>query len=538
MEILKQGIDFQNDTYYLADRARYDVYLSDTLDGPSIHSVGDRVAFLVRDRKNVTLDFSGATLFLHGKIQPFFFENCENITVKNVIAQYDRSSVTEGVVTERGDGYLHIRLDPRHTCRIEDGQLIPYGESWENHELNKYVMFITATDPDTHEGLGFTLGLVGRDPWVSPDNLWSESATLFDRVEDLGNGEILLGGKTIPDAFRPGAILVFSHEKRTVSSLSCVDCVGLNIINYRILNGVSMGIMPIHTKNVHIDGLKMFHDDLSDALTTNGADGIHTFAISGEFLIENSRLEGMVDDAINIHSYFYRVEKVDGDRLTLVFPSKDDTRYKIFGDGERIRVYRGSTLSGGVDYVAKKVTVLDLHHIEILLDRPAEGHQPGDAVDNLDAKCDLTIRNCTFARSVVSHNRFQNGGRLLIEDCETTFPFWLTGDLSFWYESSYVPDCTIRRCRFVGDRADFWSIPEFFPTEEAPYYHRHVTIEDCVFDTETPLKVNYTESVTFRRNRNAKGLSMRGEMKNCGDFIGDGCEITRVTEKKDKLVMN
>ena len=537
METLEFGIDFRDDSYYFADRARYDIYLADTADGPDIMGVGDRVAFLIRNRRNLTLDFAGATLFLHGKIQPFFFENCENITVKNVIVQYDRSSVTEGEITERGDGFLRVRLNPRHTCRVENGQLIPYSETWENHELNKYVMFMTALDTQTHEGLGFTLGLIGRDPWISPDNLWSETADTFD-VEDAGNGEILLLGKKIADCFRPGATMVLSHEGRTVSSFSCLDCTGVNIVNYRILNGVSMGIMPIHSKNIHIDGLKMFHDGLSDALTTNGADGIHCFAVSGEFLIENCILEGMIDDAINVHSYFYLVEKAEGNRLTLVFPAIDDTRHKIFSEGERVRVYRGSTLSGGVDYTAKQVTVTDRKHVEILLDRPVEGHQPGDAVENPDVVCNLTVRNCTFGRSAASHARFQNGGKLLIENCETAFPFLLTGDMSFWYEGTYVPDCTVRNCRFVGQRANIMAIPEFFPTEDAPYYHRRVMITDCSFDMEKPFLLKYAESLTFRNNRNAFGLPMRGELVNCGEYCGEGCEVERKTEVKEKLQRN
>ena len=42
--------------------------------------------------KNITLDFGGATIVLHGKIQPFLLDGAENITIKNCNFQAEKEN--------------------------------------------------------------------------------------------------------------------------------------------------------------------------------------------------------------------------------------------------------------------------------------------------------------------------------------------------------------------------------------------------------------------------------------------------------------
>ena len=97
------GIPFCSDTCYTFSGAVMNVYLSDTccltdrvyLSLVAHHRGHLDTAFHLRGLNNVILDFGGATLLLHGRIQPFIIDECENITIRNVTVAYDRAFYSE-----------------------------------------------------------------------------------------------------------------------------------------------------------------------------------------------------------------------------------------------------------------------------------------------------------------------------------------------------------------------------------------------------------------------------------------------------------
>ena len=94
------GMKPQSGGNYKATAKRYDFYSNDavyTSDrrysccGGRSSAADMGVAFYLKGIKNVSLDFCGATVFLHGKIQPFLLDECENVTIKNCVVEYDRA---------------------------------------------------------------------------------------------------------------------------------------------------------------------------------------------------------------------------------------------------------------------------------------------------------------------------------------------------------------------------------------------------------------------------------------------------------------
>ena len=141
----KVGMLVESNTEYFATEQEYHIYASDTValfDGRSkvlrAHDTDNFNAFmLIKDKKNVVLDFCGATLVMHGKIQPFLIDSSENITIKNCKVTYDRPPYTEAYILEATPEFARLRLNENCPCRIEDGRLIPYSDTWENTKLNE-----------------------------------------------------------------------------------------------------------------------------------------------------------------------------------------------------------------------------------------------------------------------------------------------------------------------------------------------------------------------------------------------------------------
>ena len=470
---------------------------------------------------------------MHGKIQPFLFDSCENITVKNCTVTYDRPPYTEALITEAGAEYVKLRLNEHCPCRIEDGRLIPYSDSWENPSLNYKGCFYQIFDKKTRMGCGIGLGIMGNSIELDPN--WPFHPVKY--IAERDGEDIILKGEH-PDYFAPGRVLIISHEKRSISSVFMIDSKDITLENYRILCGCGMGIYSYRTENITLDGVRLTYDESSPSLISNAADAVHTFGTTGHFEIKNCVFEGMIDDAINIHSNFRTVEHADGNVLYTHLASCEWQANDLYRVGDKIAIYRGKTMERAAEYVIEKIEDSEGDLKKFTLDRPLGDHADGDLIENLTTNCSVSFENCLFAKAN-SHLRLQSRGKILMKNCETELPIMLTGDASFWFEGNPINDLTIENCSFLGNRGFISIESEVLPTEKEPYYHRNLKIIGNTFDVEHPLRGGYADGIVFKGNKNAKDLPMTLVLTNCGSAEADGCLIERKTEEyKTDLTIN
>ncbi|MGN1040723.1 MAG: hypothetical protein ACI4QL_04775, partial [Candidatus Fimimonas sp.] len=401
--------------------------------------------------------------------------------------------------------------------------LVPYGENWENHDLNRAPIFLQAFDKNTRVGDGLSLVVFGNHPDMDENIPWVRVTSRL--VASFEGDDVVFEGENIP-VLRAGTIAVIGHEDRKYSNLYAVNCKNLCVQNYRIINGAGMGILPFHTENVFIDGLKMTYDQRSHGVHTNEADGIHAVACSGEFVLKNSVIEGTIDDALNIHGNFFLFQKAEGNKIFAQCKGSVCKDYTLFGVGDKIRVYRGSTLEVGGEYEIESIRRLGVTEWEFTLDKPVGLHSDGDVIENLSAQPKILIENCVFGKAN-THLRFQSRGGITVKNCVTELPFLLTGDMNYWYESSPVEKMTVENVQFVGYRAYISCCPEFVPTENEPYYHGTLSVKRCSFDTETPLTARNTRRIEFSGNTNTSGKQMKLSISVCGEVKADAVEIVR-----------
>ena len=534
------GSDLENDTEYFATEREYHIYLQDTSavsDDRYValraHDTKEfRVFTLIKGKKNITLDFRGATLVMHGKIQPFLIDSSENIKIKNCKVTYDRPPYTEAIITEVGEEYAGLRLSEHCPCRIEEGRLVPYGEGWENTRLNYKGCFYQVFDRETRKGCGLGLGVMGNTIELDPD--WAFRPTAYS-VERRGE-DIIMKGKH-PDYFAAGRALVIAHETRSISSVFMIDSKDVELKDYRILCGWGMGIYSYRTENIVLDGVRLTYDRLSPSIVSNAADAVHTFGTSGSFIIRNCVFEGMIDDAINIHSNFRTVARVDGNELYTDLASCERQANDLYRVGDEIAVYRGKTMEETARYTVKNIEHISETFSKFTLDRPCLPHAEGDLIESLTANCNVLIENCIFGKAN-SHLRLQSRRKFVIRNCETELPLLLSGDASYWFESGPLTDLTVENCRFIGPRANVRILSEVLPTEAEPYYHKNLKIINNELDTDVPVKGGNADGIVFKGNKNISGLSMKLDLTNCGDVYAEGCSVMRKNEEKKQLSMN
>jgi len=406
--------------------------------------------------------------------------------------------------------------------------LIPTSETWENHDLNKGEMFLQVFDKNTREGAGLMVGVIGETVYRRPI---PPCEVQHLKVRAAGE-DVILSGK-FPADWRSGLIVVLAHEYRDKNSILMCDSRNCIIENYRIINGASFGIMAMHTENITIRHLVLHYDQESPGITANAADAVHTIACSGEILIEDSIFEGMIDDAINVHSNYYLAEAIDGCHLSAVKDKRSsflNAHCTVIDQGDEIAIYNGLTMELKETFRVCRAIIEDDYTVDLLLDRSVSGINKGDMIENLSAQARLTLRNCQFGKAN-THLRLQTRGTILIENCECSLPIILTGDTNFWFESSPVRDLTIRNCRFLGPKGVIRIIPEFTPTAKEPYYHQNIRIIGNEFDAAVPLVANRADNLVFKQNKlTSPGQTFRLILKNCGRADTDACEVERLSE--------
>ena len=483
-------------------------------------------AIYLKDLSDVTLDFCGATLLLRDDtIQPFVLDGCRNITVKNVIIEYERSLINEMDVVQIADGEIWCKQtekQKRHfPLRVENGCLIPVSGNKEYPDAFKEPMFFNLYDKDSHECQSTYLVRIGTDlPYLPTEQF---PFHYFDLLAEQKDDHIILRGE-IPAVALSNVTGVIAHSRRDVSSCFIIRSQNTVLQNVRILNGAGMGILGMYSENITLDGVKYCFDERSHGIATNAADAVHLISCFGKVEMVNSVFEGMKDDALNIHGNYYTVQSVEGNvihtKLNTDIQANPgvNAHYKMFDKGDVLAIYQGSTMIEKSRLTVARVEITGDFTADIHVEESIPALCDGDTIENLSIQANLHIQGCRFGKAS-THLRLQTRGKVLIEDCVCSLMMCLTGDKNYWYEASPINDLTIRGCRFLGGRGCVVATPSFGACAQAPYYHSGIRIVGNTFDVTSALQLAYCSDVLFEGNVHSAGLPFTNLFHECQNVM-------------------
>ena len=532
----EKGINFVNDTYYIFKGKQLDYFLDDCINlknreffcTSKNYSDSHKTAIYIEGKENITLDFSGATLFLHGDIQPIIITKSKNIEIKNLVVKYDRSFFTEMTIIERSHDYLKVKVDPRFPYEIKDGKFIPKSDYWRDETLNETYIFLQEFDPITREGISWpviSLGNKGEDKLTLP---WGDETCSLLAYQE---GEyVVFRGKNVPP-YRIGSILELCMNNRDISAITMFDSSDLKVTNFRLVNGLGMGILPMYCKNVTLDGYKLFYDENSVGFVTNTADGFHADACSGDIIIKNCIFEGTIDDAINIHSNYYETVSCNGNRLLLESPHATAFE-KVFGVGDRIRMYKLHSMKPIDEFVINQINRIDTFQFEFVLDREIKEFYPKSLVENLSTQPNIYISDSKFGKAN-THLRFQTRGKVRVTNVETSMDLLFTGDTNYWFESSPNEDSVFENVKFtMPNKYGVVSIPEFKAIENAKYYHKGIVVKNCIFASDLGLYIRFSDQIELLDSKSLSGKPLKVVLDHCGEFKSNIEPIVERTNNK------
>lgn len=540
MEVFTKNTVLKSNTKYWAEQSVIDIYLEDTvqsderliMSGCRLAPKTCQIGFDLQNLENIEIDFNGAKLVFHGRIVPFVLRNCRNIVLKNFKIDYDRPYYTQADVIEASKNEIKMKICDGFDHEIKDGYLYAKSDSWVKN-LNQNDCMLWMLDKTGEKQYNFMLGLFGKE--IFPyDNPPAPILQLRIREED---GYQIVNGEFPPDweTNNGNNALLITHELRDKSGVVIIDCENIKIENFVLIHGAGMGVLGFHSKNITFNHYDIYRDfDGNGHLVTNNADAIHLFFCSGKIVLENSYMEGMLDDVLNVHNNYLSVKSVDGNRLTVFTKSVEyEPVLRSYAVGDKIRIEHENTL--------EKVSELVIHSIDmnfedkecyLIVDGDTSEIRENDTVENLTDHPEVIMRNCKFG-NMRGTTRLQSRNRTVVENCvfiNKDLSLLFSGDKSYWYESGPVNDLTIRNCVFehteCGPRILFGTDVKF--TENEPYYHRNITVENCTFKGKGLIaRLCHTDNFVFKNNSFEKGSYIIAEQ--CGSILSeDDIEIRRI----------
>lgn len=475
------------------------------------------------DVQNIELDGQGSTFVFHGLMQPMLIMDSRNISCRNINIDYATPFYAEGKIVAIEDGKTTLEIPERFSWCVENGKFYTRGEGWQVR---------AGTALGFHEdGRMVATGRAG-------DAYWGGKAT------QVAPNHVQFAQDARQLGFDVGQILVLRIWNRPFPAMVLHQAENTRLQNVVFHSSQGMALLAQMSRDVTIRGGGCVRGD--SRVHTAGADATHFSNCGGHISVQNALYEGMMDDAINVHSTCLSIEKVlSPHQVELRFMHPQAVGFDVFPVGSTLQYIKGKTLENHPS-LGKAVAVerVDERTVRLTLEKPLpEGIGVGDAVENADF-----YPSVDFSHNIVRANRargtlFTTPEPVVVEGNQfigsSGSAILLAGDAQGWYESGRCRNVIIRNnlfehnliCRYQFTEGIISIYPEVKePTSQKERYHENILIENNTFITHrVPLIYAISaDNIIFRNNKvtvDDQYAPMHGGnpfiLKHCGKFSSD-----------------
>ena len=500
-----------------------ELYISNTNSSYIEEFVTKKIAILIEDMKNVTVDGGGSLFMLHGRMGGCFSINSENVTFKNFALDMQVPTIIDVTVEESvGENSVIAHIPECYIYEVVENDIVfrgdnsPYtGEAyWEM----KHSTFVPRTQSRDLKN-GFTKRI-----W---EKLLLTNAT---KVEDLGNNRVKITYASASDVYAPGTVIQMRRNDRDVPGAYFWDCKNVVAQNIDIGFMHSFGICAQSTENITLDDVHFKSLPGKGTFSTCAADQVHPVSCYGDIIIKNCYFENPHDDPINVHGHHMLVTEISADRTQVRIKAMHNQNHGIpnFRIGDEIEFLywnditvlenskrtitaidgpngrKGGKLGAGTNSIAD--TVLTLSE-PIPDDVTAEEF----LVENVTATPNVYIRNCELSSIPTRGILCTTKGEVVIENnifdriaCQAIY---ISDDGNGWYESGRCENVTVRNNIFKNNPSydiHFDPVVKTLPPKDNAI-HKNVLIEGNTFfrggGSYAVLSAKSVSNITIKNNK-------------------------------------
>lgn len=431
-----------------------------------------RMAFPLYNNKGLTIDGNDSLFMFHGRIVPFTLESTENVTLKNFKIDFIRSFHAELTVVERDvkKKTFVTTIDSNKYPYIIKNNKIFFDRFDQLDPIGSNIVFDPKTKSPVFDTRKYSInGLNTKVTQLSDNRL---------KFENLG--------KSTPPPIDNVLVVYGVHPtSRLVPGIHITNSKNVKLQDVTVFDAGGMALIVERTENIHLNRFNVTSGD--DRMVATRADATHFVGCKGTILMENSLLEHMLDDGINVHGAYVNVDSYLGDKQFIASISHFQQMGLVFGEaGDKVAILSRETVLPFFETSITQVKKINEKRFLITLaDVPAKMPKGPLSMENLTWNPDLVMRNNTIrenrARSVLVTTK----GKVLIENNyfnSQMHGILIEGDNKKWYESGAVQDVTIRNNTFVnsgfggGAVYPLYASPMLTPQQRIGegFYHKNI----------------------------------------------------------------
>lgn len=503
----EDGIVFEKGKYdFYPDMASEDVFAVSNHDIYGIY----RVAFLIKEMQNFTIDGGNSEFVFYGNIIPFAVKESVNITVKNLSVDYDETMTLDTEVINRTDEFFDIRVvnNDKYTLK---GNMLYYYDSYGNEDVFHY----------------FGVRSFGDSKSFIPESM-DEFRVFNPQIcfENLGDKKIRVHNSKLDVSV--GMHLITRGAERFACNFVITESKNVSIENVTMYKSYAMGLLAQKTENVFID--RMIVKAKENDLFSLNCDATHFVHCKGLIKVTNSEFSEQQDDAINVHGVFTRIVDKTDEYIVIKYMHKSAKGLNIYEKGDEIAVLNPKTLIPNGKYKVKDVEVVNLNYTKLYIDGGTEGIQIGDDVEDLTWSCDLVFENNKVVNNRARGMLVAAKGKVEIRNNFFNTPgvaVLFESDGEKWFESGGTTNVVIENnvfenCKYAVSPNWGSHVIEVKPREEfnmGNYYHKYISVRENEFkDCKAPLiYADNIEKIEFKNNKIINSNEIK-VFKNCGEI--------------------
>ena len=500
-------------------------------------------AFLFENMNNIIVEGNGSNLIFHEQMQPFTFDNCKNITLRNINIDWEKPLIAQAQVLQVKETSMRVSINLKESpFRIEEGKLFfgttndnlqPWKGTMEFDRDGRYVV------PQTGDW-----GCLGRG-W---ENYLAENIL-------PGIIEIHYPALRKP---KVGNYLVMRHAERIHSGIFIQNSKNVKVENVNLYHATGLGILAQFSEDLTFDGYRAIPNKAKNRYFGGGDDGIQISNCKGLITISNCEFAGLMDDPVNVHGTSVKViEILAGKQLKCRFMHHQSVGLNWGHTGDKISFIENSLMKplGTGEVAGFKFVDNETFLITFKSDIPKQ-LEVGDALENLTWSPDLVVANSHFkscrargllvstpGKVVIENNIFESSGSAIL----------IAGDANNWFESGAVKDVIIKNNVFTelcntssyqfceGIISIYPEIPVL--NAETPQFHKNIRIENNEFHPfDFPvLFARSVDGISFTNNAITRSNRFEPYHKRKYTFSFEACKnavLTGNTFSTDVLGMN
>lgn len=471
-----------------------------------------RVFLPLENLTNVTVTGNGALFNLHARIIPFAIWDSRRISLNEFSVDYvcpPLAQINFTAVDPRART-VTFRPLPEVKTEMEDSRL-HFRNPEYRHSPNGGILFEADGTIAYRTGdIGFNLGSVT----ANSDGTFTAA--------NCAHG-----------AYRAGQAMALRNGSRPAPGIVVSDSCDIALRAITLYYADGMGVLAQSTKDVNLSDVRVIPNAAKGRFFSTQADATHFSGCSGAILSRNGRYVGMMDDAINVHGTYLRIQKrIDEHTLEGAYMHDQSYGFSWGEPKDDVTFIRSQTMEriADSDNVLERVEPLDKSETRAGAKRFRLTFTKPLPADLDPEKGALGIENLTrtprveFCSNYIARNRAR--GALFstpkpvrctgnVFDHTSGSAILLCGDCNGWYETGACTDVRIADNVFIDALTSVYQFTEAVISicpeipdldKQKAYFHRNIAIENnrfFAFDNALVFAMS-VDGLTIRNNERIK----------------------------------